>query len=74
MRSCKKLVEEGLFDYVGLSEVSAETIRRAHAVYPVSLVEVEYSFASLDIEQNGVLSTCAELGIPIVACESHFAD
>lgn len=68
MHVLKKMVDEGLFDYIGLSEVSAETIRRAHAVHPVSLVELEYSFITLDIERNGTLDTCAELGIPIAAC------
>lgn len=47
MRVLKKLVEEGKFKYIGLSECSAETIRRAHAVHPVAAVEVEYSMVSL---------------------------
>lgn len=47
--------------------VSASTIRRAHAVTPIAAVEAEYSPWALDIEQNGVLETCTELGITIVA-------
>jgi pyridoxine 4-dehydrogenase len=47
MKSYKILINEGKFKHVGLSEVSAQTIRRAHAVYPVSAVEVEYSPVSL---------------------------
>ncbi|KAA1092573.1 hypothetical protein PGT21_007617 [Puccinia graminis f. sp. tritici] len=67
MKSYKTLINEGKFKHVGLSEVSAETIRRAHAIYPVSAVEVEYSPWLLDIEHNGILSTCEELRIPIIA-------
>jgi pyridoxine 4-dehydrogenase len=43
MKSYKILINEGKFTHVGLSEVSAETIRRAQAVHPISAVEVEYS-------------------------------
>ncbi|KAA1093198.1 hypothetical protein PGT21_028417 [Puccinia graminis f. sp. tritici] len=67
MKSYKILINEGKFKHVGLSEVSAETIRRAHAVHPISAVEVEYSPWLLDIEHNGILATCEELRIPIVA-------
>ncbi|KNZ43660.1 hypothetical protein VP01_9g18 [Puccinia sorghi] len=67
MKSYKILISEGKFKHVGLSEVSAETIRRAHAVHPISAVEIEYSPYLLDIEHNGILATCKELRIPIVA-------
>ncbi|KAH9455743.1 hypothetical protein Pst134EA_023194 [Puccinia striiformis f. sp. tritici] len=67
MKTYKILIKEGKFKHVGLSEVSAETIRRAHTVHPISAVEVEYSPWLLDIEHNGILSTCEELRIPIVA-------
>lgn len=67
MKHYKILIKEGKFKHVGLSEVSAVTIRRAHAVHPVSAVELEYSPWLLDIEQNGILATCEELQIPIVA-------
>jgi pyridoxine 4-dehydrogenase len=63
----KKLKEEGKIGGIGLSEVSAKTIRRAHAVHPITAVEGELSLWALDNIENGVLSTCAELGIPFVA-------
>ncbi|ODH44689.1 hypothetical protein ACO22_00846 [Paracoccidioides brasiliensis] len=62
-----KMVKEGKFKAIGLSEVDAETIRRAHIVHPIASVEVELSLWTPDILKNGVASTCAELGIPIVA-------
>ncbi|GAA95600.1 uncharacterized protein L969DRAFT_312025 [Mixia osmundae IAM 14324] len=65
MKALSDLVKEGLIDYIGLSECKAETIRRAHAVHPVAVVEVEFSPWEMTIIDNGVLSTCEELGIPI---------
>ncbi|KAL4382842.1 hypothetical protein AHAS_Ahas04G0273900 [Arachis hypogaea] len=62
----KKLVEEGKIKYIGLSEVSASTIRRAHAVHPISAVQLERSLWSRDVEEE-VIPTCRELGIGIVA-------
>jgi hypothetical protein len=50
-----------------LSEASAQTIRRAHAVQPVAAVQSEYSLWSRDVEHNGVLAACEELGIGFVA-------
>jgi len=67
MKTLMKLQCEGHFTDIGLSECSAETIRRAAAVGPVAAVEVEYSPLALDIEHNDVLKACKELGIPIVA-------
>ncbi|GAA5834871.1 hypothetical protein JCM9279_007131 [Rhodotorula babjevae] len=67
MKNLLILRDEGLFRDIGLSEVSAETIRKAAAVGPVAAVEVEYSPFALEIEENGVLATCKELGIPIIA-------
>ena len=60
---------EGKIRYLGLSEVAAADIRRAHAVHPISAVQVEYSLFCLDIEspQYDILRTCRELGISIVA-------
>ena len=52
--------------HFGLSEASAKTIRRAHAVLPVTAVQTEYSFMERDVEKNGVLQTCEELGIGFV--------
>ncbi|KAL8702955.1 MAG: hypothetical protein Q9201_003859 [Fulgogasparrea decipioides] len=60
-------VQGGKVGGIGLSEVDAETIRKAHAIHPVAAVEVELSLQSPDILTNGVATTCAELGIPIVA-------
>lgn len=63
----KGLIEEGHFKYIGLSEASAATIRRAHAVHPITCVEMEYSFWSVEIEHNDVFKTCKELGIILIA-------
>ncbi|XP_011084159.1 probable aldo-keto reductase 2 isoform X2 [Sesamum indicum] len=61
----KKLVEEGKIKHVGLSEASASTIRRAHAIYPLTAVETEWSLWSRDLEEE-IVPTCRELGIGIV--------
>src|SRR5213079_678724 len=53
--------------HFGLSEASAPTIRRAHAVQPLTAVQSEYSVWTRDPEHNGVLETCEELGIGFVA-------
>jgi aryl-alcohol dehydrogenase-like predicted oxidoreductase len=63
----KDLIEEGRVLHFGLSEASARTIRRAHAVQPVTAIQSEYSLWTRDPEQNGVLQTCEELGIGFVA-------
>jgi aryl-alcohol dehydrogenase-like predicted oxidoreductase len=60
------LVREGKIRYLGLSEASAQTIRRAHAVHPIAAVQSEYSLWSRDIEAE-VLPTLRELGIGLVA-------
>lgn len=60
------LIKAGKVKYLGLSEASPELIRRAHAVHPVTAVEVEYSLASRIIEKE-LLKLCRELGIGIVA-------
>jgi aryl-alcohol dehydrogenase-like predicted oxidoreductase len=62
----KDLIEAGKVLHFGLSEASAKTIRRAHAVQPVSAVQTEYSLMQRDPETNGVLATCQELGIGFV--------
>ena len=61
-----ELVAEGKVRHLGLSEASAETIRRAHAVHPITAVQSEYSLWTRDVEQD-VLPTLAELGIALVA-------
>ncbi|KAF7807237.1 putative aldo-keto reductase 2 [Senna tora] len=62
----KKLVEEGKIKYIGLSEASASTIRRAHAVHPITAVQLEWSLWTRDVEEE-IVPTCRELGIGIVA-------
>ncbi|KAA1395375.1 aldo/keto reductase [Aeromicrobium ginsengisoli] len=61
-----ELVEAGFVRHVGLSEVGADTIRRAHAVHPISDLQIEYSLISRGIEDE-ILETCRELGIGITA-------
>jgi len=61
-----ELIKAGKVRYLGLSEASAKTIRRAHATHPISAVQSEYSLWSRDIE-NEVLPTLRELGIGLVA-------
>ena len=60
-----RLVEEGKVRYLGLSEASAETVRRAHAVHPVAALQSEYSLWTRDVEAE-ILPTCRELGIGFV--------
>ncbi|MFD9789363.1 aldo/keto reductase [Streptomyces sp. NPDC059070] len=60
-----ELVAEGKVRHIGLSEASADTIRRAHAVHPVTAVQSEYSLWSRDVEAE-VLPACRELGIGFV--------
>ncbi|KAK2983377.1 hypothetical protein RJ640_016001 [Escallonia rubra] len=62
----RKLVEEGKIKFIGLSEASASTIRRAHAVHPISAVQLEWSLWTRDVEAE-IIPTCRELGIGIVA-------
>jgi aryl-alcohol dehydrogenase-like predicted oxidoreductase len=61
-----EMVEAGYVRYVGLSEVGAETIRRAHATHLISDLQIEYSLISRGIEDE-ILPTCRELGIGITA-------
>jgi aryl-alcohol dehydrogenase-like predicted oxidoreductase len=62
-----ELVAAGKVKHIGLSEAGAETIRRAHAVHPITALQSEYSLWTRDPEQNDVLKTCRELGIGFVA-------
>lgn len=62
-----ELVKEGKIGYIGLSEVSSETVRRAHAVHPITAVQTEYSLFERTVEERGVLDTLQELGIGFVA-------
>jgi aryl-alcohol dehydrogenase-like predicted oxidoreductase len=61
-----KLVAQGKVRHLGLSEVSPQTLRRAHAVHPIAAVQSEYSLWSRDPE-GGVLQACRELGVGFVA-------
>ncbi|MEU0312614.1 aldo/keto reductase [Nocardioides sp. NPDC006273] len=63
----QELVEAGYVRHIGLSEVSADTIRRAATVAPISDLQIEYSLLSRGIESNGILDTCRERGIGITA-------
>jgi aryl-alcohol dehydrogenase-like predicted oxidoreductase len=62
----KELIAQGKVLHFGLSEASPSTIRKAHAVQPVSAIQTEYSLMNRNPEQNGVLETCEELGIGFV--------
>ncbi|KAL3683062.1 hypothetical protein R1sor_001084 [Riccia sorocarpa] len=62
----KKLVEEGKVKYLGLSEASAAEIRRAHAIHPITAVQIEYSLWARDVEED-IIPTCQELGIGIIS-------
>ncbi|RDX91338.1 putative aldo-keto reductase 1, partial [Mucuna pruriens] len=62
----KQLVNEGKIKYIGLSEANADTIKRAHAVHPITALQMEYSLWSRDIEEE-IIPLCRELGIGIVA-------
>ena len=61
-----RLVESGKVRFIGLSEAGAGTIERAHAAYPLSALQTEYSLASRDVEAE-ILPTCRRLGIGFVA-------
>jgi aryl-alcohol dehydrogenase-like predicted oxidoreductase len=63
----KQLVEAGKVRKLGISEASAETIRKAHSVHPITALQTEYSLWSRDLEKNNVLNTIKELGIGLVA-------
>jgi aryl-alcohol dehydrogenase-like predicted oxidoreductase len=62
----KDLIDAGYVRYLGLSEVGADTIRRAHAVHPVADLQIEYSLVSRGIE-DAILPACRELGIGVTA-------
>jgi aryl-alcohol dehydrogenase-like predicted oxidoreductase len=62
-----ELVRAGKVRFLGLSEAAPQTIRRAHAVHPISALQTEYSLWTRDVEENDVLRTVRELGIGFVA-------
>lgn len=61
-----RLIEEGKVRYLGLSEASVETVRRAHAVHPIAALQSEYSLWTRDVEAE-ILPACRELGLGFVA-------
>lgn len=63
----RELIAEGKVKHFGLSEPGAQTVRRAHAVQPVTALQNEYSLWTRGPETNGILETCEELGIGLVA-------
>ncbi|KAI9825578.1 MAG: Pyridoxine 4-dehydrogenase [Phylliscum demangeonii] len=67
VRAMAEFVKAGKIGGIGLSEVRAETIRRAHKIHPIAAVEIELSLWATDPLTNGIVDTCAELKIPIVA-------
>ncbi len=66
MGAMAELVDQGKVRHLGLSEVSPETLRKAHDVYPITAVQSEYSIWSREPE-DGILETCEELGVGFVA-------
>jgi aryl-alcohol dehydrogenase-like predicted oxidoreductase len=62
-----ELVAAGKVRHLGLSEAAPDTLRRAHAVHPISALQTEYSLWSRDPEANGVLATARELGVGFIA-------
>ncbi len=69
-----KLVEEGKVKYLGLSEASAETLRRASKIHRITALQSEYSLWTRDVEDNDILATCRELGIGFVPYSLWDAD
>ena len=61
-----RLVEEGKVRYIGLSEVSADIIRRAHQVHPITALQTEYSLFDRGVEEDGVLQATRDMGIGFV--------
>src|SRR5262249_46761894 len=61
------LVAEGKVRYLGLSEVSPRTLRKAHAVHSISAVQMEYSLFCRDVVEGELLDACRELGVSVVA-------
>ncbi|KAI0291851.1 aldo/keto reductase [Russula brevipes] len=61
-----EMVKEGKFDYIGLSEVGADLVRRAHKVMPVAAIEIEVSLQAYRRQTKDVIATCKELGIAVI--------
>ncbi|TBU24544.1 aldo/keto reductase [Dichomitus squalens] len=67
MKTLVQLKEEGKFDHIGMSECRAETLRKAHAIHPITAVEIEVSLWSYEEEARKVIATAEELGVIVVA-------
>ncbi|KZW00681.1 Aldo/keto reductase [Exidia glandulosa HHB12029] len=67
MKTLVQLVKEGKFDHIGLSEISADTLRRAHKIYPISVVEIEVSPCTYYDNNKQVIALAKELGVAIAA-------
>lgn len=67
LKELEKCVQEGLIGGIGLSEVSAATVRKAAATTKIDAAEVELSLWSTDIFTNGVIDACSEANIPVIA-------
>lgn len=67
VQAMSDLVQEGKIGYIGLSEVSSETVKRAHAIHPITAVQSEYSLFERTAEERGVVKTLEDLGIGFVA-------
>ncbi len=65
IKEIKSLIDEGYVKHIGLSEIDAETLKRANSVYPIHSIEVEYSLLNRDIEQK-LIKTAKELGVNVV--------
>lgn len=66
VEAMSQLVKEGKVGYIGLSEVGSETIRKAHAINPITALQSEYSLFERNVEEEGILDTLKELGIGFV--------
>lgn len=66
VQAMAELVQEGKVRYIGISEASGETLKRAHAIHPVTAIQSEYSLWSQDVEET-TLPACRELGVGFVA-------
>lgn len=71
MGELKKLVEEGKIKYVGLSEACAVTIRRAHAVHPITAVQMEWSLWTRDLEEE-IVPTCRLVHLSLLPFYRNF--
>ena len=67
IRVLSGFVKEGLFDHIGMSECSAESLRKGNAVHPIAAVEIEVSPWSIEPETKKVLQVAEELGIAVIA-------